>query len=166
MNDTVNTIAPIRQSFFIFVIKLFCSLFLIDTLYAVMGLLVLQFGIPQDYHYNLFIIFIIVHVLKNLLQMYIALKVVFGWVSRVWYIHGKQLIKREGILHMQETVYDLSIIRSIDIDQDFLGKLLHYGSIDLTTSASGGYNEHIILKDISEPETCAEAVKKNLSFSN
>lgn len=166
MNDTVDTIAPIRQSIFIFVIKLFCALFLIDTLYAVVGLLVLQLGIPQDYHYNLFIIFIIVHVLKNLLQIYIALKVVFGWVSRVWFIHGKQLIKREGILHMQETVYDLTIIRSIDIDQDFSGKLFHYGSIDLTTSASGGYNEHIILQDISEPETCAEAVKKNLSFSN
>lgn len=157
--------APIRQSIFLFVVKVFFALFLIDTLYAVLGFAVWKLGAGQYYHNNLFILFLVVHVLKNFLQITIVLRVVFSWVGSVWYIHNRQLVKREGILHVQEKVYDLTIIRAIDIDQGIVGKLFRYGSINLTTSASGGYNEYIVLTDISEPEQCAEIVKKYLSSS-
>lgn len=57
-------------------------------------------------------------------------------------------------------------LRSFEVNQGFFEKLFHYGTITLTTSASGGYNDEIYLYEVDHPEKYKEFFERCLEKSN
>jgi len=107
----------------------------------------------------------ITHTVKNILEIYLVIWIVLKWIHNVYYLTEKNIIKRSGILNTDEQIFDLKRIRSVDIHQGFIGKLLNYGDITIQTSASGGYQQDIYLTGISYPEKYKELFKHCLEIT-
>ncbi len=165
MEQNNHTFEPIRGSTAVLIMKLFTVMFLIDTAYSLINIFAFDLQLLQQFHYQLVTILFIGHFFKNAFSIYLVLAIVLNWISRVYYLTDKHLIKREGIISIKEKIYDLKIIRSISVDQGLFGKLFNYGNITITTSASGGYNDEIYLSGISQPEKYREIFKHFLEIT-
>ena len=152
---------PIRGSIVILVAKLATGLLLFDLLYAgLYYLLALGFVLPFDLHHHISLLLFVVFFLKLLMQLFLILNVTLSWANSAYYLAGKHLIRRKGILHIEEDVFHFDNIRTISINQSFFGKLLNYGDITLKTSASGGYQGDIVMAEISNPKKYEEILRE------
>ena len=143
-------------------------MFLFNTVFFVLELFILNLDFPVSYHNFVNVSLFFGHILKSLLEIYFVLNVLLKWLGNVYYFdfEDKKLVKREGLINIHEKIYDLKIVRSIDIRQNFIGRLFHFGNIVITTSASGGYSDKIYLNSIPNPEKNEEMLKQCLRTVN
>jgi len=153
-------IEPIRGSLFILTSKILVILLLFDFLYIAL-FYVLNLGVilPFDLHHHLAVLFIIGQLLKIGLQVGLVLNVVLSWAGNVHHLTNQHIIKRTGIFNVNEEIYHYENIRSISINQSFMGKLFSYGDITLKTSASGGYQGDIVIVGVDNPKKYEEILK-------
>lgn len=157
-----HDLEPIRESIFMLGAKLFVLLFLFEGIYTgFFVLLNLVFNLPLDWHHHASVILILLNITKVLLELLFILFLLSEWSSTIYFITTKHIIKRVGILSNKEEVYHFDNIRSISVQQSFLGKLFNYGDIILKTSASGGYQDDVSLSGIDNPHKY-ETILKNL----
>ena len=115
--------------------------------------------LPFDLHHHLAILFIIGQLLKIGLQVGLVLNVVLSWAGNSHHLTGQHIVKRTGIFNVNEEIYHYENIRSISINQSFLGKLFSYGDITLKTSASGGYQGDIVIVGVNNPKKYEDILK-------
>ncbi len=152
----------IRGSIAILTIKFLLILFLPDALYGfAFYVFTLGIALPFDLHHHLSVLFFLLQIVKNLVQMGLFLKVVLLWANNVYCLTEKHIVKRTGIFSTSEEIYQYSNIRSVMINQSFIGKLLNYGDIYLKTSASGGYQGDIVISGIENPKKYKTILEKN-----
>lgn len=155
--------APIRGSFVILVTKLLTTLFLFEIVYAaVFYFLTLGFALPFDLHHHIAIVILVLEILKVFMQVFLMLYVTLSWSSNSYYINGKHLIKRTGIFNSEEDIYEFDTVRSVAVNQSWLGRIFHYGDISLKTSASGGYQVIVTIAGISNPQKYEKTIKQCL----
>lgn len=153
-------VEPIRESPFILGFKIIALLALFEIAYLIIFFFLnVQFQIPYNLHHHLSVGFLLFASTKIFLEMYFILFLVLSWANNVYYLTDKHIIKRAGVLGSKEKVYDYDIIRSITVNQPFLGKLFNFGSISLSTSASGGYQAEITLTNILDPQKYEQRIK-------
>lgn len=161
-----NKIEPIRGSIAMLIFRLFLIMFLIDTLYSVLNYYIFQSSLFQNIHPLLIVGVFIAHFAKNIIEIYFVLAVVINWASKTFYLSDKHIVERSGIINVKEKIYDLKIVRSVQISQGLLGKLCNYGDIVINTSSIGGYSEKIYLTGISKPEEYEELLKHCIDQSS
>lgn len=156
-----HELEPIRGSIIIMVAKLATGLVLFDLLYlGAYYLLTLGFELPFDLHHHVFFLLLITFFLKLLMQLFLILNVTLSWANSAYYLAGKHLIRRRGILHVEEDVFHFDNIRSISVNQSFFGKIFNYGDILLKTSASGGYQGDVVMTEIANPKKYEEILRE------
>lgn len=152
---------PIRGSIVTLVVKLAMLLFLFEVLYAAIYYFVnLGFSLPFDLHHHIAWSLFAFEILKILMELYLIVYVTLAWANNAYYLAGKHLIRRKGIVHVEEDVFHFDNIRSISVDQSFLGRIFHYGDITLKTSASGGYQGDIVMMEIADPKRYEEKLRE------
>lgn len=157
-----DLVEQIRGSIVFVVIKLIVILLFFETIYELLFyFLSIQFALPIDWHHHISVGLLAVSFLKVLMEVYFITSVFLSWAGNVWFLTGKHIIKRTGILYTQEDVYHFDNIRSISIEQSIMGKFFNYGDISIKTSASGGYQGDVVLFQIDNPQKY-EAILKNL----
>ena len=154
---TIDTSEPIRGSVIIMVLQLIILLVFTDLIYILINVFLmrvyyLKLTLPFDLHHKILLLLAFLHIVKSIVQIYSILVIVFRWIGRSYYIVDKKLIKRQGLFSVKEKIFDLNNIRSVTVNQSFLGKLLQFGDVVIETSASGGYMDKIILAAISNPQ--------------
>lgn len=155
--------APIRGSYTIYVAKLLLALVLFELIYTVIFyFLTLGYPLPFDLHHHISIVIFVFEILKVFIQVFLILYVTLSWTNSIYYISGKHLIKRTGILSTEEDIYEFDTVRSVAVNQTFLGRLLHYGDIALKTSASGGYQVIVTITGIQNPHKYEQMIKECL----
>ena len=152
---------PVRGSIAILIVKLLMILVLFDGIYSlIFYLLTLGISLPFDLHHHISELLFGLQLIKNILQMVLLLYVVLGWANNLYFFTDRHIVKRTGTLHVNEEMYHYDNIRSITINQSWLGKLFHYGDIILKTSASGGYQDDIVLTEIENPQKYQSMLRK------
>lgn len=153
---------PIRGSIAILAIRVLLILFLLDGLYG-FAFYTFTLGIilPFDLHHHLSVVFFLLQIVKNFVQTALFLNVGLTWANNIYYLTERHIIKRSGIFTTSEEIYQYSNIRSVMINQSFIGKLLNYGDIYLKTSASGGYQGDIVISGIENPKKYKSILEKN-----
>ncbi len=147
-----HDLEPIRSSVTILAMKLLVLLFVFEGLYiALFYFLNVFFNLPLEWHHHSSIILLLINGLKIFLEFLFILYLFFQWSGTIYFITKKHIIKRVGIINSREEVFHFDNIRSIAVNQSFLGKLFNYGDIELKTSASGGYQAALILAGIDRP---------------
>lgn len=159
-NQTVTL--PIKQSTTFLTLRLFLVMIFLDSIYLLSEIIFLRANLPLEFYNYIKSLFLIAHTIKSLLEIYFILQIVIKWTNGTYLLNGRHLIKQEGFLNSTEKIYDLGIIRSVTVNQGLLGKILNYGDIIITTSASGGYNAQIYLNSISHPEKYEQLLEQYL----
>jgi uncharacterized membrane protein YdbT with pleckstrin-like domain len=152
-----SAIESIHDSIFILGFKLFMILFLTDLFYSLIDILTWNVSQP-DFLHHLGIILLIIHIIKSIIQILLIFKVVLGWLYHKYYIDfdGKKLFEQKGFFHTQKKTFDLKNLRDVKVQQGILGQFFRYGNIVLTVTASGGYEEKIVISKIQNPQKSAE----------
>ena len=152
---------PVRGSSIVLVIKVLLVLILFDGMYSfIYYILSLGISLPFDLHHHTAILLFIMQLGKILLQLVLLLHVVLSWANNLYFLTDEHIIKRSGFFKVQEEIFHYKNIRSISIHKSWIGKLCNYGDILLKTSASGGYQDDIILSGIANPQKYREILKK------
>lgn len=157
--------APIRGSFFILISKLFIMLLIFEFIYGtIYYILTLGIPLPFDLHHHIAELILFLQILKVFIQLFLILDITLSWSNSIYYIHsnGKHLIKRAGVINIKEDVYEIDTVRSITVDQSWMGRIFHYGDLLLKTSASGGYQVLVTMMSIQNPQKYEEMIRKYL----
>ncbi len=143
----------VRGSTTVLMVKLLVILVLFDAAYAFISyLLTLGISLPFDLHHHISELLLGLQIIKNVFQMILILNVVLACTNNLYFFTDRHIIKRTGILHVNEEMYHYDNIRSITVNQSWIGKVLNYGDIVLKISASGGYQDDIVLTGIENPK--------------
>jgi uncharacterized membrane protein YdbT with pleckstrin-like domain len=155
--------APIRGSIFFLVTKLLVILLLFELIYgAVYYILTLGIPLPFDLHHHVAVVIFVLEIVKIMTQVFLILNVSLSWANNVYFINGKHLIKRTGIMNTEEDIYEFDTVRSVAVNQSWLGRIFHYGDISLKTSASGGYQVIVTIAGITDPHKYEKMIKECL----
>lgn len=147
--DLPADIHHIHGSVALLAMRVFGVIVIVNTIYA-FTLLFGGFGV--NYHEAVFSVFWVVHVAVFILETYLILLVIIPWTTTIYYLSDKRLIKHSGILRLEENVYTLDTVRSIDLRQSWLGRLFNYGDLAIEATDFGGYRHLIRLPGIAEPK--------------
>ena len=135
---------------------------LFDILYlSATVLLNLTFEIPYEWHHHISLGLLITLGTQILVKAGIMFYLVMNWMSNTYILNSKHVVKKHGIFSNGEEIYRFDTVRSISIQQSFMGKFFNYGSILLKTSASGGYQGDIEISEIDNPKNYEEQLKKS-----
>lgn len=156
-NDRVAVTEAIRENLVLFIIKIASLLIVTDLIYAVLNFILLRafflnHKLPFNIHDVAAYILFFLHLAKTALQIWGISAIVFHWVGNSYHITKEHLVHRKGIINCIEKIYDLDIIRSVSIQQSWLGKIFKYGTVNIEISASGGYTDQVILFGVSNPQ--------------
>jgi uncharacterized membrane protein YdbT with pleckstrin-like domain len=129
----------------------------IDFLYTIgtfvlSKIYIVQTPLPFDLHHHAFFLMFTMGILKSIIQFILISSLIIRWATQSFVISGHELIHRTGLFNIKETIHDLRNIRSVTIQQSLLGKLFHFGNINVEISASGGFQEFIDLPAMAYPE--------------
>ena len=157
---------PIRESIVLFLIKIATVLIVTDLVYVVLNFVLLRafflnHELPFNIHDMTAYILTFLHLAKTVLQVWGISAIVFRWIGNSYYITEKHLVHHEGILNCLEKIYDLDIVRSISIQQSWLGKLFKYGSVNIEISASGGYTDQVTLNGVTNPRQYEKMLRRH-----
>lgn len=157
---------PIRESLILFVIKIASVLTITDTIYALLNFILLQsfflnHALPFNLHEQAPYILTFLHIVKTVFQIWGITSIVSRWVGNSYQITKRHLIHTEGIVHCTEKIYDLNIIRSISIEQSWIGKIFKYGTVNIEISASGGYTDQVTLFGVPDPQQYENMLRKH-----
>lgn len=160
--------APVRGSIFILVTRLLFALLLFELVYAgLFYLLNLGIPLPFDLHHHVALVLFGLEIIKIFTQVFFVLNIMLTWANNEFYIDGKRLIKRTGIFSVKEDLYEFKIVRSIEVNQSWIGRIFHYGDIILKASASGGYEPGgyqviVAMSGIQNPQKFEKMIKQCL----
>jgi uncharacterized membrane protein YdbT with pleckstrin-like domain len=153
LEDGEENIKPIRGSIILLAMKLMLLTIIFDITYSfIFYLLNRYFNLPLNLHDNFASILLILFITKNLIEVTLLIYLVLSWANTLFYIQNNHLVIKRGIFHTYEDVYDFKTIRSIEVEQSLIGKILHFGNIILRSSASGGYQVMVTLLGLSDPQ--------------
>ena len=148
---------PIRESIILFISRIAWILIVMDLVYAAINFILLRafflnHELPFNIHDYTAYILTFLHLVKTVLQVWGISAIVFRWVGNSYHITDRNLVHREGIINCIEKIYDLDIVRSVSIQQSWIGKIFKYGTINIEISASGGYTDQVTLSGVSNPQ--------------
>jgi hypothetical protein len=83
------------------------------------------------------------------------------WLGTSYELSGERLITHAGIYGINEKVYELEHLKELKIHQDWLGRLLHFGTITLELSSSG-FRDTLELQDVQDPVQHEEVLRAKL----
>lgn len=147
-----HDLEPIRGSIVTLTIKLLLTLILIEGLYsAIFAVMQVGLDVPFDWHHHISLGLLIFNGVKIIFELGFILYLLMQWMGQSYFLTGKHIIKRVGILTSREEIFHFENIRSISVEQSFLGKFFNYGDITFTTSAAGGYQGDVVLSNIENP---------------
>lgn len=82
-------------------------------------------------------------------EVFLVFFIFFRWYKEFWLVKSGQIVHGQGILHNRRTIVDLQKITNISYHQSPLGKLVKYGTIELTDPLA---KKKLSWKDLPEPQ--------------
>lgn len=153
--DYEYELEPIRESVVILVAKLATALILFELLYgAVFYALNLEFTLPFDLHHHISVAIFILGIVKLVFQVILIISVTLSWTNTAYYIAraGKHIIRRRGIIHIDEDVLHFANMRSVSFSQSFLGRIFNFGDVTIKMNMIESDEGDIFMMGISNPK--------------
>lgn len=95
-----------------------------------------------------------------LLDVVIIFSIVLKWYFEYTDITRTAIIKHRGILYRKEQTFACNFIETITLNQDFMGMIFNYGTLELFDPA---LKEPIYLYNIASPKRYSDVIKKIFS---
>jgi uncharacterized membrane protein YdbT with pleckstrin-like domain len=92
------------------------------------------------------------------LGVFVVVRTLIARRSLSWSLTSERLIERRGLFSSNRREIELADIRSVEVDQRFIQRLLGLGNITVASAASADFL--IRLEDISNPDAIAEQLRQ------
>lgn len=158
---TENSLEQLHLSATVLVFKLALLLFMLDAAFLLLLLGFLALSNYPDAHHHYTLLLVAVQIVKYVVLTIVTLQLVAKWSSRNIYVSNQHLVIASGVTNKKQKVYDLEQLLTIELQQDWVGQQLNFGSIHLTFAASG-FKQEVVLTEISHPEVCSKLFQKYL----
>ena len=159
--DCITQKIYIRGSVILLFLKIVLLILLFDTFYLSATILLnLTFNIPFEWHHHISLGLLMTLGVQIFIKSIFMFYLVLNWMSNTYILNSTHVIKKHGIFSNDEEIHRFDTVRSISIQQSVMGKFLNYGSILLKTSASGGFQDDIVISEIDNPKSYEEHLKK------
>lgn len=151
----------IRHSHIVLVSKLFAIQILLVFLYLVVRLPKIALFSRLDNSQNIVLNYISLgyFMVLSLIELILVLKVTLDWANNIYEIRDDSIIHRQGIFTLKEDVYTLRNLGSATLHQSFMGKLLNYGTI---TISSPILKHEFHLLNVHNPGKIVQSFKDNI----
>lgn len=107
--------------------------------------------------FPLYLIFLVILLMVN---VQIIFSIILKWHFEYIEITRSAIIKHKGILYKKEETFACNFIETITFNQNFLGMIFNYGTLELFDPA---LKEPIYLYNIASPKKYSEVIKKIFS---
>lgn len=130
---------------------------MIDTLYAFIFLLYFYLGNvallndTNEVSTTFILLLWISHTLKFGVIAYFLIKFVADHIGTEYTIANGHLLVTDGFITINQREYELKQLKEMKVIQGPLGRMLHFGDIELKFGALG-FQKNVVLHDISKPE--------------
>lgn len=101
--------------------------------------------------------------LLAIIQLLFTGYILLGWAQDRYIIFQNKIEHKFGIIFKKTESYQTKNVETACIDEGIVGRLFHYGSIDLHSPT---LEEHIVLSNISNPSIILSLIEQNLSTSD
>jgi predicted membrane protein len=159
--DAPKSSHHIRGSVLLLVLRIAGLLFLIETIFALFIWIALSSNIAQSYYNIVLSTLLFGHTVKFVFELGAIGAAIFPWAVTQYYLSQHQLIKYVGFLHSDEKFYELGDVRSIELRQSWLGKIVNYGTITINFSSSG-FHEIVHMNGIYDPKKYERILRQYL----
>lgn len=142
-----------QPSIILIVLKLLASLFIVDTLYALLLLGFLGFLGLNNVHqwHTAYVVFLVlVHTIKYVIVAGLVIQQFTEWAGRAYYLSGHHLVERIGLVNITETTHELSQVKSVVLSQTWVGRHFNFGTIKLSF-VGNGKEKILALRNITNP---------------
>jgi uncharacterized membrane protein YdbT with pleckstrin-like domain len=154
-DKNVQMTEHLQPSVLVIVLRLLGVIFLLDTAMAVVIAGFYALNNAHEWH-NAYIGFLLLaHTFKYIVITVTVVKLFADWAGRAYYLTGHHLVERLGLVNTTETTYELSQVKSVVVQQAWLGRHFNYGTIKLKF-AGGGKQTDLLLRDIHNPSRYKE----------
>lgn len=155
----LEVVQPIRRSIVLLAIRMVILLFLADTIYAFLILIPAMGYVSAEYQASYIMFLWFVHTIKNIALTYLSISLVVNWISTMYYITLGHLIRQRGVLNTSESVFQLTDIESVAMNQSWLGRIFNFGDIIIKLQIAR-QTESITLYAIENPQRYEELFSK------
>lgn len=141
----------IPESVILVGLRVFFVAFFIDTLFALIILGITGSFVGASYPTESLLSLWVLHTVKFVLQISLILKIIVEALSSSHFLTEKELVSRHGVINPDEKIYNLEKLQTIEVRQNWLGRLLKYGTLHLVI-ASSDYYENVYVRGIADPK--------------
>lgn len=160
-DDCLTQKIYLRGSVILLFLRIVLLIIIFDSFYVVATILLnLTFNIPFEWHHHISLGLLMTLGAQIFIKSISMFYLVLSWMSNTYILNSTHVIKKHGIFSNEEDIHRFDTVRSISIQQSVMGKFLNYGSILLKTSASGGFQDDIVISEIDNPKSYEEHLKK------
>jgi hypothetical protein len=152
----------LRGSVTVLLIRITVVTFLIETVYALLLLTALGSSWLADYAAIVVAVLWFIHLIKFFIQVVIVDQIVAKWATTVYYVTDNYLIRYKGAVSVNEHIFDLHNLKTMTIQQSWLGKMVNYGDIFLCFTAST-YQEEVTIVGINDPKKYEQYFQKYIA---
>lgn len=139
----------IQVSGSVLALRIILAIFVADFIYTTIGIIFfgnVLFSTPVRFSWLLFF-----SVMKLIFQSIFIVAIVLITQASEYFLTGKQLLVKKGVLTRDEKVYELHHIKSVKRHESLLAKIIGYGDITLSFAESS-FREEVLLNNIREPK--------------
>lgn len=109
---------------------------------------------------NSFPLYLILLTVLLVIDVWIVFSIILKWYSEYIEITKSAIIKHKGILYKKEETFACNFIETITINQDFLGMIFNYGTLELFDPA---LKKPIYIFNTTSPKNYSDVIKKIFS---
>ncbi len=157
----MDDVIIIRPSGKYVLLRVVVTIFGVETIYALLFAMYFWLRPGQTMTKVIILGLWVLHTLKFFLLVALVTDIIIRCLSMHYYITRHHLIINRGIVNNEEKVYELQQVRKLSISQDYLGKRLNYGNVQLLLGARG-FEEDIVLHNITNPREVVKVIEQYL----
>jgi len=90
----------------------------------------------------------------------ILIYLILSWTCHYYLFKNKQIILKKGIIWVKKEIYSLSILGHVHVEQGILGRIFHYGSINLMGPI---LDERASIRRIPTPDYYCSLIQQELA---
>ncbi len=140
----------LQPSIVVILLRLIATIFMLDTLYAVLVLGFFGLDNFHDWHNSYIYGLLLTHAVKYMFITAVIIKLFIDWASRAYYLSGHHLIEKVGLVNTTETTHELSQVKEVVVRRSWLGRRFNFGTIILSLAGSAKPQE-VIIRDVNNP---------------
>jgi uncharacterized membrane protein YdbT with pleckstrin-like domain len=117
---------------------------------------VIKLPLVNGWFDNLFI-YTIVTIIIQVINILFIMMIVLRWINTEYRIENGSLIIKRGIVSIKEKTYALDNVETVEIEQNWIGRIFGYGSVNIFSPL---FQEHVYLWNIPHPQKFVSEMKQ------